>query len=159
NTTADVYPNRPDEARNLLAGQLAQPVAFVDEIENMYKSGARTFLEVGPGNKLARLVDTILEGRGQSTLALDSSSEQRSGISDLARVLSQLAVLGHAVDLTRWDDGIHATASRSPKKPALTVPICGANYVKPKQPRLAAAPNREQEGASRRAGTRTTVEA
>jgi acyl transferase domain-containing protein/NAD(P)-dependent dehydrogenase (short-subunit alcohol dehydrogenase family) len=140
NTTANVYPSRPDEARALLAGQLAEPVSFVDEIESMFRSGVRTFLEVGPGNKLTKLVDTILEGRSQAAMAMDSSSGQRNGIADLARALAQLAALGHAVDLTRWDDGIDPNTIRSAKKPALTVPICGANYVKPKQVRAAAAP-------------------
>src|SRR5262249_29893434 len=59
---------------------------------------------------------------------------QRGGIADLARTLAQLAALGYPVDLTRWDDEIDPDAVPA-KKPALTVPICGANHVKPKPAR------------------------
>jgi acyl transferase domain-containing protein/NAD(P)-dependent dehydrogenase (short-subunit alcohol dehydrogenase family) len=138
NTTAQVYPTSEADVRTLLAAQLAEPVAFVEQIDNMYRAGARTFLEVGPGKKLTGLVDAILEGRDHAAVAVDASSGQRGGIADLARALAQLAALGHPVDLTRWDDAIDPKAEL-PKKPALTVPICGANYVKPKPPAPAAA--------------------
>jgi len=134
NTSAWAYPHDAAQARALLAGQLAQPVAFVEQIENMHRSGARTFLEVGPGNKITNLVAAILDGQPHTALALDASSGQRGGVVDLARALAQLAALGHTVDLTRWDDRIDPKAVRSEKK-TLTVPISGANYVKPKAPR------------------------
>jgi acyl transferase domain-containing protein len=131
NTTAQAYPADEAEARALLAAQLAQPVAFVEQIDNMYRAGVRTFIEVGPGKKLTGLVDAILEGRDHTALALDASSGQRGGMADLARALAQLAALGHPVNLARWDDAIDPHAEPA-KRPALTVPICGANYVKPK---------------------------
>ena len=56
NTTAAPYPDDPDAARDLLAGQLARPVEFVAQVEAMYRMGARTFLEVGPDARLTGLV-------------------------------------------------------------------------------------------------------
>ncbi len=138
NTTAALYPADPQQARSLLAGQLAEPVAFVDEIDALYRDGVRTFVEVGASNKLTGLVTAILEGREHAAVALDASSGQRSGIHDLARTLGQLAALGHQVDLDRWDEPGKALAERPAKKPTLTVPISGANYVRPKPPRSAA---------------------
>ncbi len=133
NTTGSEYPAEPGPARALLANQLAQPVEFVATIEKMYQTGVRTFLEVGPGNKLTGLVAAILEGREHAALALDSSTGKRSGMVDLARMLAQLAALGHAVELPRWDEGDAERARSARPKPTLTVPISGANYVKPKQ--------------------------
>ncbi|HEV2947698.1 MAG TPA: beta-ketoacyl synthase N-terminal-like domain-containing protein, partial [Gemmataceae bacterium] len=127
NTTGTEYPHDDHSARRLLAGQLAEPVEFVTEIENMHASGARTFLEVGPSNKLTGLINAILGEKDHWAFALDASSGKQSGCYDLARALAALTASGHAVDLARWDpDG-----SKPPRpKPALTVPICGANYVK-----------------------------
>ncbi len=141
NTTGRAYPDDPRQARDLLAGQLAEPVEFVSVVENMYESGFRTFLEVGPGSKLTGLVGAILKGRPHAAVSLDASSGSRDGMLDLARALAGLAALGHPVDLAAWD-GPAASASaldapegdRGAKKPSLTIPISGANYVKPKSP-------------------------
>ena len=73
NATAEPYPDQPDAARALLAGQLARPVEFVAQIEAMYRMGARTFLEVGPDAKLTGLVHAILEGRDHLALAVDAA--------------------------------------------------------------------------------------
>jgi acyl transferase domain-containing protein/NAD(P)-dependent dehydrogenase (short-subunit alcohol dehydrogenase family)/acyl carrier protein len=132
NTTAQHYPTEPGKARALLAGQLAAPVEFVEEVRNLYRHGARTFLEIGPGARLTGLVSAILEGKPHVAVALDASSGQRDGVADLARALAQLAVLSHPVDLKRWDEGARPLLA-APKK--LTVPISGANYVKPRPPR------------------------
>ena len=48
NTTAEPYPQEDDACRELLAAQLAMPVEFMTLIQNMQRSGVRTFLEVGP---------------------------------------------------------------------------------------------------------------
>jgi len=129
NTTGDEYPDDLNHARELLAGQLAQPVEFLAIIENMYRAGIRTFVEVGPGNKLTGLIGAILRSREHQALALDASSGRQSGCFDLARLLASLAAQGHPVQLSKWDMG-----SRKPpqKKATLTIPICGANYVKSK---------------------------
>jgi len=63
NSTACEYPATPDEARELLAGQIMRPVEFVAQVENMHASGVRTFLEVGPGARLTGLVRSILDGK------------------------------------------------------------------------------------------------
>ncbi len=126
NATAEPYPDQPDQARALLAGQLARPVEFVAQIEAMYRMGARTFLEVGPDAKLTGLVRAILEGRDHLALAVDASRGSAGNLHDLACSLATLASLGYAVDLTRWDEGAHETGT-SLKKAGFTVKVCGAN--------------------------------
>ncbi|WP_183362506.1 type I polyketide synthase [Geomonas limicola] len=139
NTSADLYPSDPAKAKELLAHQLAKPVEFVAEIEAMYAAGIRTFVEVGPGNRLTGLVQAILGDRPHQALALDASSGKRSGVLDLARALAQLAALGYPVQLGAWD-GDFRPAQPSGRKPALTIPLSGANYVKPKPKKAPTAP-------------------
>ena len=123
----------------LLAAQLAKPVEFVAEIEAMHAAGVRTFIEVGPGGKLSGLVKAILGEREHVAVALDASAGKRSGIADLAASLAQIAACGHRFDLSRWDAEFAARNANAPavKKPAMSVRLSGANYVKP---RAAAAP-------------------
>ena len=134
NTTATTYPKDADKVRDLLAGQLARPVEWVAEIENLFRAGVRTFLEVGPGARLTGMVGAILNGREYEALALDAANGQRSGVFDLACCLACLAVLGYGVDVKAWDAG---APPRPPAdgKPTLLTPICGANYRKPKPSR------------------------
>ena len=137
NTTAQPYPADETQARDLLAGQLARPVEFVAEIEQLYRDGVRTFVEAGPGARLTSLVDAILGDREHQALSVDVSSGQRSGFYDLACCLAWLASLGQAVRLAQWDDGEQRLREQPPEngKPAFTVTLSGANYVKPKPKR------------------------
>ena len=47
--------------------------------------------------------------------------------------VAQLAASGHPVNLAFWNERNEMESVRLEKKPTLTVPICGANYVMPKQ--------------------------
>ncbi len=125
NTTAGQYPGDPEAAKELLAGQLAQPVQFLDEIEAMVGDGVRTFVEVGPGSTLSGLVRSIVEKRA-TTIALDSSNGRRCGMHDLALLLATLGAQGFSIDLKPWDGGVASHPVPEEKKgPA--IPICGAN--------------------------------
>ncbi len=128
NTTAQPYPADVEAARALLAGQLAEPVAFLDLIEQMYRDGFHTFVEVGASNKLTGLVGAILGERSHAVCAIDASSGKRSGMVDLARTLAHLAAGGFGVELSRWEEGMSEPQTGS-KKPGLVIPICGANHV------------------------------
>ncbi|MFL5327828.1 MAG: beta-ketoacyl synthase N-terminal-like domain-containing protein [Gemmataceae bacterium] len=139
NTTASEYPRDPQAARDLLAEQLSKPVDFVQQIRNMYDSGVRAFVEVGPGQILTRLVDSILTDSPHDAIALDASAGRKSGELDLAITVARLAALGHSVKLEAWHPDVRPPAAK-PK--GLVVPICGANYVHPKQSAAAPATNR-----------------
>jgi acyl transferase domain-containing protein/NADP-dependent 3-hydroxy acid dehydrogenase YdfG len=143
NSTGRKYPDGPRDARDLLADQLAQPVEFVRQIENMALSGVRTFLEVGPSAVLARLAEATLKANpdltGFDCISLDASAGKRSGVLDLAHTLARLAARGHGVDLTRWEAGQAYPVTNA--RPGLTVPIVGANYVRPKPPKPSSSAN------------------
>ncbi len=151
NSTAALYPADPLAAKELLAGQLASPVEFVAEIEALYAAGIRTFVEIGPGARLSGLVKAILGERDHLAVALDASGGKRSGLLDLAKLIAQLATAGIQLNLGKWDEGFQPLPLS--KKPAMTIPLCGANYVQPRQKRAPVAPgkpaSRVQEPAVR----------
>ena len=122
NSTAQPY---PDDGRELLASQLAKPVEWVRSLEAMYAVGCRDYLEAGAAGKLTPLTESTL--KGVSCHALD----RKSGLLDLARALAWLASRGHKVRLDRWRPEEPVPA----KKPGLTVPLSGINYVKPREAR------------------------
>jgi len=132
NTTATPYPGDAITAKELLANQLAKPVEFMKQVEAMYNAGIKTFIEAGPGAKLSGLVKSILGEKEHYGIAVDSSNSKRSGIADLGRTLAQLAALGYDIKLTGWDDGYIPSTEPVNKKPFMTIPLSGANYVKPK---------------------------
>ncbi len=138
NATAEPYPPDPDALRATLAAQLASSVEFVALIERMYADGARTFVEVGPGTTLTRLVGAILAEREHAACAVDASGGRRSGMADLAACLAQIAVQGHSVDLARWNEGVAKPAA--PPGRRMTVAVSGANIVRAKAPRPPRAP-------------------
>jgi polyketide-type polyunsaturated fatty acid synthase PfaA len=132
NTTGRQYPADAQDVRSLLAEQLARPVEFIEEIEAMFRAGVRTFLEVGPGQKLTGLVRSILDGKDHEAFSVDASAGKRAGALDLAAALAQLAALGHRAELARWLAGREPKPERTANRAALTIPICGANYVRPR---------------------------
>ena len=134
NVTGMAYPPAAESARDLLCRQMTSPVDFAGQVANLYAFGVRTFVEVGPKAVLTGLVHAALAGRQHVALAMDSSGGSRSGLTDLARLLAQLAALGYAVRLEAWES---APAPR--RRPRMVIPLCGANYRAP-QPERAQAP-------------------
>jgi acyl transferase domain-containing protein/NAD(P)H-dependent flavin oxidoreductase YrpB (nitropropane dioxygenase family)/NAD(P)-dependent dehydrogenase (short-subunit alcohol dehydrogenase family)/acyl carrier protein len=106
-----------EDIRGTMAGQLAQGVRFVEQIESMYEAGARVFVEAGPGGVLTSLVRKILGDRPFTAVACDSPGEQ--GIPVFLRAVAELAVAGVPVDPTAMFTG-RATPVRLaeiPKRP------------------------------------------
>ena len=93
NSTAEAYASDPEHICTLLAEHVARPVSFVEQIEAMYESGARTFVEVGPGRVLTNLVDKILAGKTHQRICTDS--DEHSGLHGILRAFGQLATFGY----------------------------------------------------------------
>jgi len=96
NTTAAPYPADAEGVRSHLARQIGSPVRFADQIEAMYASGVRVFVEVGPGQVLTGLTGRILGGRPHTAIACDRAGEP--GVSQLLVALAELAVEGVPID-------------------------------------------------------------
>ncbi|MDP1572348.1 MAG: SDR family NAD(P)-dependent oxidoreductase, partial [Vicinamibacterales bacterium] len=93
------YPADPPAIAARLVEHLEQPVHFIAQVESLYASGVRTFLEVGPGKVLCGLVTRILGARPHQALPTDG------GMTGLLGTCAALFVAGHAVDVARLFDG------------------------------------------------------
>ena len=142
NTSAGEYPADPEATRDLLGHQLANPVAFADEVRAMAAAGVRTFLEVGPRSVLTALATATLTDAGvanATAIAVDGSAGRRPGVLDLGIALARLAARGHAVQLAEWEADGWCRPGPEPK-PGMTVPVSGANVVSPRPVRPARPP-------------------
>ena len=123
NTTGQAYPADPGAARRLLGEHLMRPVDFVQEIENLYRAGIRTFVEIGPKSVLTGLIASILRDRPFEAAALDASAGNTNGVADLARLICRLSSLGYPLSLSNWETPISAS-----RKPGMNVLLSGTNY-------------------------------
>ena len=94
NATAAAYPQRSRgcEIAELLARQVTSRVRWIDSCNRLYDLGARVFVEVGPGNVLARTLDQNLRGRAYRALSCDPKEADTP--LHLANLLARLAVQG-----------------------------------------------------------------
>jgi len=99
-TTANPYPDSPEDIRALLVRHISEPVQFERQIRQMFKAGARIFIEVGPGRILANMVERILSNKTHTVLSLDAKG--RSGWLQLGHLLAQTRNLGLSVNLKSW---------------------------------------------------------
>ncbi|MEV6343810.1 SDR family NAD(P)-dependent oxidoreductase [Actinoplanes sp. NPDC051851] len=98
NRTAAAYGSDASSVRTELSLQVASPVRFVDQIEAMYASGARVFVEAGPGQVLTGLVGAVLGDRPHLAVSVDGRAD---GITSLLLAVAQLACAGVPVN-TGW---------------------------------------------------------
>ncbi|MFC3452730.1 SDR family NAD(P)-dependent oxidoreductase [Amycolatopsis speibonae] len=114
NRTARPY--ETGKVRAELAAQIGSPVRFVELIEDMYAAGARTFVEVGPGQVLSRLAKDILGDRPYTVIACDPGGP---GLRGFLTALARLALTGVEVRTERLFRGrVHVGPL---PKPAWTV--------------------------------------
>ena len=119
NAEATPYPEGATEIKKLLTKQLNHSVRFVEQIENMYKDGARVFIEVGPGNVLTNLVRKILSGKPHKTISLDNKNTH--GLKSMWKALGELAVESVGIDFSKiWQDFAPCDDPREKEKPTQT---------------------------------------
>ncbi|WP_218010313.1 type I polyketide synthase [Actinomadura chibensis] len=114
NTTAAPYDADPAELAVTLAGQLATPVRFVEQIEAMYAAGARVFVEAGPGSVLTGLVGEILGERPHTAVSCDAPGE--NALVRFLHALAELAAAGVPVDPLPLFAGRDARALSGPAR-------------------------------------------
>ena len=95
NTSAQPYSQKPTEIRSVLSEHLVSPVEFVQQVENMYSSGARVFVELGPKQVLSKLVGRTLEDRPHLAVSLDGSG----GLRGFLQSIGTLAIHHASIDL------------------------------------------------------------
>ncbi|WP_372405427.1 SDR family oxidoreductase [Streptomyces luteireticuli] len=133
---ATPYPADADRIRARLARHLTEPVRFADQIEAMYRAGARTFVEAGPGTVLTSLVDRILGERPHLAVPLDRRGVH--GVTAFQDALARLAVGGIPLDFAPyWRHFAVPSPADGQQRPRMTVPIDGGNHGRRYPPRTA----------------------
>jgi acyl transferase domain-containing protein/NAD(P)H-dependent flavin oxidoreductase YrpB (nitropropane dioxygenase family)/NAD(P)-dependent dehydrogenase (short-subunit alcohol dehydrogenase family) len=110
NLTGRPHPDDPREMRHILIDQLTQPVRFRDQVSAMYAAGARTFVEVGPGQVLSRLARSGLEDESVRVLATDRG-RQGDGLATLLGAVGELYAAGRLARLDALFEG-HSPSAR-----------------------------------------------
>ena len=59
NRTSGAYPGGEEDIKNLLVEQISNPIRWQKLIENMLAEGVDTFVEVGPGTALTKMITRI----------------------------------------------------------------------------------------------------
>ncbi|AGL21066.1 type I polyketide synthase [Actinoplanes sp. N902-109] len=121
NSSAEPYPADADAVRAGLAAQIGAPVRFAEQIEAMYAAGARTFVEAGPGQVLAKLVKAVLGDRPHLVVTVDGRPGQ--GLRALLTAAAELACAGVGVR-TGWlfaGRDVADPATAHPNRPIWTV--------------------------------------
>ena len=94
-TTCAPYPDDPEEVRDLAARHLVEPVRFRELLDALHKAGARVFLQVGVGNLVGFVDDTLGE---RDVMAVAANTPKRTGLEQLCQVAGALWVQGLDVD-------------------------------------------------------------
>ncbi|MEI6415498.1 MAG: SDR family oxidoreductase, partial [Pseudomonadota bacterium] len=131
NLDAGIYPDNAEVLRTNLADQIVSRVRFREMVENMYAAGVRTFVEVGPGNVLTRLVEQILAVRTTSSMVVNLDRKEQNGLTALWHGLGRLAAAGHALKFEALWSGYGLEPERPDSIPQYAIPINGTNYGRP----------------------------
>ena len=108
NSDGTPYLGDAETTRRRLREHVLNPVEFAAQIARMHADGARTFVEVGPGKVLTRLVSSILKELPHECVAMDPKQGQLRGF--LAGI-GALAVRGAVAWPTRLFEGRAIAAS------------------------------------------------
>lgn len=146
NATAEPYTCPAAQMAPEVARQLASPVYFRDLVERMYADGARTFIEIGPGNVVTGLVADVLRERPYTAFSLDN--KRTNGVFQFLSTLGALSVSGQAIDYSALFADLPTEPPR-PAPPKHAILISGANYGKPYPPPSGAAGRAHPNAASR----------
>lgn len=92
------FPENEEEIRALALRQWVEPVDFQKTIKKAYDDGARTFIEVGPNNRLSGFVTDTLKGK--DFLLLTCSKENTAPLDMLIEMCAKLWVQNRSVDLS-----------------------------------------------------------
>jgi len=94
--TAAPFPQEAQAIRALAAQQWSSRVRFRETVLQLYESGVKNFIEVGPSSNLTAFVSDILHGREHQAIA--SNSQRQSGLEQIQHLLARLFVNGNPVD-------------------------------------------------------------
>jgi 3-hydroxymyristoyl/3-hydroxydecanoyl-(acyl carrier protein) dehydratase len=119
------YDPSPANCANSITAGLVGAIDFPAVVEAAYRDGVRFFVEPGPGNSAARMVDAILGPRPH--LARAVCVPRQDGVSLVLRLVADLIAERGPADLAKLYGGETSCAALRPPAPmprrAVTVPV------------------------------------
>jgi len=138
NSEAAPYPQDEAQKREILAGQIARPVRFSEQVAAMHEAGARVFVEVGPGAVLTGLVSKCL--KGSPFMAVNTDKKGQNGVVAWWNAMGKLMAAGIPLDLgILWGPYQEIDDPRERQRPPLAVEVDGVNLGKKYPPEGGAA--------------------
>ena len=110
--TSSEFPSDEKSIKDLAIRQWVETVDFQKTIENAYKDGFRTFIEVGPNNKLSGFVLNILKGK--NVLVTNCSKDGVPVTDTIFDMCAKLWVNHHTVDLSPFSSHFKQKIQNSP---------------------------------------------
>ncbi|WP_420787760.1 SDR family NAD(P)-dependent oxidoreductase [Shewanella chilikensis] len=145
NATGDKLAQDAESLRANLEQHMLKQVRFSEQIESMYRDGARIFVEFGPKNTLAKLAQATLGDRAAECLflSLDSPSciDSLAADTELKQALISLALAG--LPLTDPDAYRAVQTQAKHKASPMTIKLGASNYISPATARKMAASLKE----------------
>ncbi|HDS1213221.1 TPA: acyltransferase domain-containing protein, partial [Shewanella algae] len=133
NATGDKLAQDAESLRANLEQHMLKQVRFSEQIESMYRDGARIFVEFGPKNTLARLAQATLGDRAAECLflSLDNPSciDSLAADTELKQALLSLALAG--LPLTDPDAYRAVQTQAKHKASPMTIKLGASNYISP----------------------------
>ncbi|WP_345888242.1 SDR family NAD(P)-dependent oxidoreductase [Shewanella algae] len=133
NATGDKLAQDAESLRANLEQHMLKQVRFSEQIESMYRDGARIFVEFGPKNTLAKLAQATLGDRAAECLflSLDSPSciDSLAADTELKQALISLALAG--LPLTDPDAYRAVQTQAKHKASPMTIKLGASNYISP----------------------------
>ncbi|MDP7203007.1 MAG: beta-ketoacyl synthase N-terminal-like domain-containing protein [Candidatus Poseidoniaceae archaeon] len=118
NVDGEFYPMSRDPERSAkqqvldkLAPQMASAVEWTKQIETMYASGARLFIEVGPKRALTMFASQILDNKPH--ISIMTNHPKLGGIPSLFNSLAEMAIAGRPYRWPRSDSPLLTDAFRA----------------------------------------------
>ena len=109
--TTQIFPDDEAEIKNLAIRQWVEPVDFEKTIKRAYDQGVRTFIEVGPNNRLSGFVLDSLKRK--NILMLNCSKENTSAFNMIIEMCAKLWVNNHRVDLSYFINNVVSTLDKN----------------------------------------------
>ncbi|WP_345886764.1 SDR family NAD(P)-dependent oxidoreductase [Shewanella algae] len=145
NATGDKLAQDAESLRANLEQHMLKQVRFSEQIESMYRDGARIFVEFGPKNTLAKLAQATLGDRAAECLflSLDSPSciDSLAADTELKQAIISLALAG--LPLTDLDAYRAVQTQAKHKASPMTIKLGASNYISPATARKMAASLKE----------------
>jgi acyl transferase domain-containing protein/phosphopantetheinyl transferase len=95
--TASVFPDDPQQIRELMVRQWRMPVRFRETIRAMFDAGARIFIEAGPRGNLSAFIADTLGDLPHAAIPLDV--QRKGDLEQLCHAVGMLAAHGADVEL------------------------------------------------------------